>query len=41
MSDSQADPQPVQRYEALLEAIEPLTRYDDLSALFHELAQRL
>jgi hypothetical protein len=41
MSDSQTDPQPVQRYEALLEATEPLTRCDDLSALFHELAQRL
>src|SRR5438270_3923801 len=31
----------VQHYEALLEALESLTRHDDLSRLFHELAQRL
>jgi formate hydrogenlyase transcriptional activator len=31
----------VQRYQALLEALESLKRHDDLSALFHELAQRL
>jgi formate hydrogenlyase transcriptional activator len=31
----------LQRYEALLEALESLTRHDDLTKLFHELAQRL
>ncbi len=31
----------LQRYEALLEALESLTRHDDLTELFHELAQRL
>jgi formate hydrogenlyase transcriptional activator len=31
----------VQHYEALLEALESLTRHDDLTRLFHELAQRL
>src|SRR5579884_1950086 len=35
------DPPRVQRYEALLEALESLTRHDDLTKLFHELAQRL
>jgi hypothetical protein len=29
------------RQEALLEALEVLTRHDDLGRLFHELAQRL
>jgi formate hydrogenlyase transcriptional activator len=31
----------VQPYQALLEALESLTHHDDLTALFHELAQRL
>jgi formate hydrogenlyase transcriptional activator len=31
----------VQHYQALLEALESLTRHDDLTALFHELAARL
>jgi formate hydrogenlyase transcriptional activator len=35
------DPARVRRYEALLEALESLTRHDDLTKLFHELAQRL
>jgi formate hydrogenlyase transcriptional activator len=35
------DPPRVQRYEALLEALESLTRHDDLTKLFHELSQRL
>jgi formate hydrogenlyase transcriptional activator len=34
-------PSRVQHYEALLEALESLTRHDDLTRLFHELAQRL
>jgi len=34
-----ASPEPY--YEALLEALESLTRHDDLIKLFHELAQRL
>jgi formate hydrogenlyase transcriptional activator len=34
-------PSRVQHYEALLEALESLTRHDDLPRLFHELAQRL
>jgi formate hydrogenlyase transcriptional activator len=41
MSDPQADTQPVEHYEALLQAIETLTRHEDLPALFHELAARL
>jgi formate hydrogenlyase transcriptional activator len=35
------DPQRLHQYEALLEALETLTRHDDLHRLFHELAQRL
>jgi formate hydrogenlyase transcriptional activator len=35
------DPRRVERYEALLEALESLTRHDDLNRLFHELAERL
>jgi formate hydrogenlyase transcriptional activator len=35
------DPPRVERYEALLEALESLARHDDLTKLFHELAQRL
>ena len=31
----------VPHFQALLEALESLTRHDDLTALFHELAQRL
>lgn len=31
----------VQHYQALLEAIESLTRHGDPTALFHELARRL
>jgi formate hydrogenlyase transcriptional activator len=31
----------LERFEALLEALESLTRHDDLTKLFHELAQRL
>src|SRR5262249_59602044 len=31
----------VQHYQALLQALESLTRHGDLTALFHELAQRL
>ena len=41
MNDIQADMQPVESYEALLEAIETLTRHEDLPTLFHELAPRL
>ncbi len=41
MSEIQADTQPVESYEALLEAIETLTRHEDLPTLFHELAPRL
>jgi formate hydrogenlyase transcriptional activator len=37
----QLDPPREERYEALLEALESLTRHDDLTKLFHELAQRL
>jgi formate hydrogenlyase transcriptional activator len=31
----------LKRYESLLDALESLTRHDDLTELFHELAQRL
>ena len=37
----QAETQAVESYEALLEAIETLTRHEDLPTLFHELAPRL
>jgi formate hydrogenlyase transcriptional activator len=37
----EAEPARVQHYEALLDALESLTRHDDLTRLFHELAQRL
>jgi formate hydrogenlyase transcriptional activator len=35
------DPRRLHQYEALLEALETVTRHDDLHQLFHELAQRL
>ncbi|HEY7309051.1 MAG TPA: sigma 54-interacting transcriptional regulator [Gemmataceae bacterium] len=35
------EPPRLRRYEALLEALESLARHDDLTNLFHELAQRL
>jgi formate hydrogenlyase transcriptional activator len=41
MSNLRVDTQPVGPCEALLEAIETLTRHEDLQALFHELAGRL
>ncbi len=41
MSDPQADTQLVERHEALLEAIETLSRHGDLPALFHDLAVSL
>jgi formate hydrogenlyase transcriptional activator len=41
MSDPQVDPPPVEPREALLEAVEILTRLEDLPQLFHELAARL
>jgi len=37
----QFDPPTLQRYKSLLEALESLTRHDNLTNLFHELAQRL
>ncbi|HTU23461.1 MAG TPA: sigma 54-interacting transcriptional regulator [Gemmataceae bacterium] len=40
-NQQELDPPRVQRYEALLDALESLTRHDDLTKLFHELAQRL
>src|SRR6476646_10501433 len=43
MSRTRQEIQPprMQHAEALLEALESLTRHDDLTKLFHELAQRL
>ncbi|HZV05732.1 MAG TPA: sigma 54-interacting transcriptional regulator [Gemmataceae bacterium] len=39
--DLVSEPRRLQRDEALLETLEVLSRHDDLTALFHDLAQRL